>query len=132
VPDKYDQSQVGIAIELKLVNRIRARLNAWRQLALRGEGGVTRTTMELMNYWRRERRGPRKRLFFAQLEAAETIIFLTEARSDFRQGIEILASAGSCATPGVAGSVHDPSGTPASVVSRNQGMQPQMDTNKHR
>jgi type III restriction enzyme len=71
------------------VNRIRERLNAWRHLALKGEGGVTRTTMELMNYWRREGRGPRKRLFFAQLEAAETIIFLTEARADFRQGIEI-------------------------------------------
>jgi type III restriction enzyme len=89
VPDQYDQSQVGIAIELKLVNRIRERLNAWRHLALKGEGGVTRTTMELMNYWRREGRGPRKRLFFAQLEAAETIIFLTEARADFRQGIEL-------------------------------------------
>ena len=28
------------------------------------------------------------RLFFAQLEAAETIIFLTEARRDFLQGID--------------------------------------------
>jgi len=28
-------------------------------------------------------------LFFAQREAAETIIFLTEARADFRQGLEI-------------------------------------------
>jgi hypothetical protein len=28
-------------------------------------------------------------LFFAQLEAAETIIFLTKARADFRQGIDV-------------------------------------------
>ena len=35
------------------------------------------------------RDGREKRLFFAQLEAAETIIFLTEARTDFRQGIAI-------------------------------------------
>src|SRR5205814_9497151 len=88
-PERNERGNVGIAIELKLVNRIRERVNAWRSLALNGEGGVTRTTMELMNYWRREGRDPRTRLFFAQLEAAETIIFLTEARSDFRQGIEI-------------------------------------------
>ena len=72
---------------MKLVNRIRAKLNEWRPLALRGEGGVTRTTMELMRYWRRE--GRKHRLFFAQLEAAETIIFLVEARSDFLQGVDV-------------------------------------------
>jgi type III restriction enzyme len=78
---------VGTAIELKLVNLVRSRLKEWLPLALRGEGGVTRTTTELMNYWRRE--GRKFPLFFAQLEAAETIIFLTEARADFRQGIII-------------------------------------------
>lgn len=82
-----DGDHGGIAIELKLVNRIRAKLDEWRPLALRGEGGVTRTTMELLRYWRRDER--RFRLFFAQLEAAETVIFLTEARSDFLQGIDI-------------------------------------------
>jgi type III restriction enzyme len=41
----------------------------------------------LLEYWRRE--GRKHRLFFAQLEAAETVIFLTEARSDFRQGVNI-------------------------------------------
>ncbi len=69
------------------MNRIRNRLDEWRKLALKGEGGVTRTTMELLNYWRRE--GREMRLFFAQLEAAETIIFLNEARSDFLQGIDV-------------------------------------------
>ena len=78
---------MGTAIELKLVNRIRAKLAEWRPLALRGEGGVTRTTMELMRHWRRDER--RHRLFFAQLEATETIIFLTEARADLLQGIDI-------------------------------------------
>ena len=72
---------------LALVNRIRGRVAEWRSLALRGEGGVTRTTMELLAYWRRE--GRQHRLFFAQLEAAETIIFLNEARPDFLQGIDI-------------------------------------------
>ena len=81
-----DRQGVGTAIGLKLVNRVRAKLAEWRPLALRGEGGVTRTTMELMRYWRRE--GRKHRLFFAQLEAAETVIFLTEARADFLQGID--------------------------------------------
>ena len=82
-----EQAGSGITIGLKLVNRIRAQLARWQSLALRGEGGVSRTTMELMRYWRRE--GRRHRLFFAQIEAAETIIFLTEARADFLQGIDI-------------------------------------------
>ncbi len=74
----------GTAIELKLVNRIRERVNAWRA---EGWPGVSRTSLELLSYWRRD--GRRHRLFFAQLEAAETIIFLIEARSDLHQGIQI-------------------------------------------
>ena len=74
----------GIAIELKLVNRVRQRLAEWRES---NYAGVTRTTLELLKYWKRE--GREHRLFFAQMEAAETIIFLTEARSDVRQGIEV-------------------------------------------
>ena len=74
----------GVPIELKLVNLVRERVKTWRDA---GYPGVTRTTSELLQWWRRE--GREKRLFFAQLEAAETIIFLTEARADFRQGIEV-------------------------------------------
>ena len=37
--------------------------------------------------WRRE--GGAHRLFFARLEAAETIISLTEARANFLQGIDV-------------------------------------------
>jgi type III restriction enzyme len=85
--DFSSESVRGVWQELPLVNLIRERLTAWRPLALRGEGGVSRTTMELLQYWRRE--GRENRLFFAQLEAAETIIFLTEARQDFLQGIDI-------------------------------------------
>jgi len=86
-PDTEAGRVVGTPIELKLVNLIRSRVKEWLPLALRGEGGVTRTTHELLNYWRRE--GRQYPLFFAQLEAAETIIFLREARTDFRQGIEV-------------------------------------------
>ncbi len=69
---------------LRLVNLVRERVSQWR-----GEGypGVTRTTLELLEWWRRD--GREQRLFFAQVEAAETIIFLAEARADFRQGITV-------------------------------------------
>lgn len=72
------------AYEMVLVNQIRQRLAAWRKA---GYPGATRTTLELLAYWNRE--GREQRLFFAQREAAEIIIFLTEARQDFRQGIVV-------------------------------------------
>ncbi len=74
----------GLAIEMKLVNRIRETVKTWRAS---GYAGVTRTTLELLQHWRRE--GRERRLFFAQIEAVETIIFLVEARADFRHGLEI-------------------------------------------
>lgn len=82
--DDNGGSQAGVAIELKLVNLIRERVKAWRE---QGYPGATRTTQELLQWWRRD--GRAFRLFFAQLEAAETIIFMAEARPDFRQGIDI-------------------------------------------
>jgi type III restriction enzyme len=69
---------------LKLVQTMRGRLVQWQQ---DGRPGATRITQELIAWWRRE--GRAQRLFFAQLEAAETVIFLCEARADYRQGIEI-------------------------------------------
>ena len=74
----------GTAIELKLVSLIRSRTKEWRAA---GYPGVTATTLELLHYWRRD--GRLFRFFFAQLEAAETIVFLNEARRDFVQGIDI-------------------------------------------
>lgn len=79
-----DAEGAGIAVELKLVNLIRSRLAGWRN---EGYPGVTRTTLELLQYWRRD--GRRQPLFFAQLEAAETIILLTEGRADLLQGLVV-------------------------------------------
>ncbi|MGH9345238.1 MAG: restriction endonuclease, partial [Terriglobia bacterium] len=83
-PDDDEHAARGMWQELKLVNLVRERVKQWRS---QGYPGVTRTTLDLLNYWRRE--GRHHRLFFAQLEAAEAIIFLNEARADFRQGIEV-------------------------------------------
>ncbi len=70
--------------ELALVNLVRERMVEWRAA---GRPGITRTTSELIQYWGREER--KHRLFFAQREAVEAIVFLTEARADFLQGIDI-------------------------------------------
>lgn len=72
--------------ELALVSLVRQRLADWRA---QGYPGVTRTTLDLLNWWRRD--GRAQPLFFAQLEAAETVIFLREARADFLQGVGIPA-----------------------------------------
>lgn len=83
-PEKEVGSVAGTAIELTLVNRIRTQVKRWRA---EGYPGATRTTHELLQWWHRE--GREQRLFFAQLDAVETILFLSEARADFRQGIEV-------------------------------------------
>jgi type III restriction enzyme len=83
-PSLFGAEDLGTLIELKIVNRIRERGKEWRS---QGWPGASRVTLELLNYWRRD--GRETRLFFAQFEAAEVIIFLREARGDFLQGIEI-------------------------------------------
>jgi len=70
--------------ELELVNLVRERLAQWREV---GYAGASRTTLDLINHWRRD--GQQQPLFFAQIEAAETIIFLHEARSDLLQGLDV-------------------------------------------
>lgn len=70
--------------ELVLVNLVRERVKEWKR---QGYPGVTRTTLELLQYWQRE--GRERRLFFAQIEAAETVIFLRESRPDLLQGIQV-------------------------------------------
>jgi type III restriction enzyme len=61
--------------DLPLVNALRADVKRWRQ---GGYEGATQVTRQLLEYWWREDR-PR-RLFFCQLEAVETILFLNEIR----------------------------------------------------
>jgi type III restriction enzyme len=74
----------GVWREMPLANLIRDRVREWRSA---GRPGITRTTTELIDWWHRD--GRRPRLFFAQREAVETVIFLNEARADFLQGIEL-------------------------------------------
>ncbi len=55
------------------INRIRAHVEAWRKA---GWPGITATTRELLLYWTAEDRI--KPLFFCQIEALETAIYITE------------------------------------------------------
>ena len=59
--------------ENETVNRIRDLVAHWRS---QGHSGVTPTTRLLLEYWRDPERD--NRLFFCQVEAAETAIYLTE------------------------------------------------------
>lgn len=71
----------GITVELKAVNEIRRRVKVWREA---GYPNATRTTRQLLGHWARLE-NPRP--FFCQLEAIETLIWLTEAPETERQGL---------------------------------------------
>ncbi len=64
--------------ENKLVNDIRQRVSAWRR---GGHIGVTPTTSRLITYWTDPDR--EKKLFFCQIEALETAIYLTEVAKKY-------------------------------------------------
>jgi len=61
--------------DLPLVNLLRDDVRRWRQADYRGASNVTK---ELLRFWANPKRG--RRLFFCQLEAVETIIYLAELR----------------------------------------------------
>ena len=60
-----------------IINEIRSRVKAWRELPASTDWGVTPATARLLKHWRSyEFQGIRP--FFCQIEAVETIIWLTE------------------------------------------------------
>ncbi|MDD5036949.1 MAG: DEAD/DEAH box helicase family protein, partial [Methylococcaceae bacterium] len=64
--------------ENKLVNDIRQRVGLWRK---GGYVGVTPTTSRLLSYWTDPAR--EKKLFFCQVEALETAIYITEVAKKY-------------------------------------------------
>ncbi len=64
--------------ENQLVNQIRDRVALWRK---GGHVGVTPTTARLLSYWTNPDR--EKKLFFCQIEALETAIYLTEVAGKY-------------------------------------------------
>lgn len=64
--------------ENKVVNRIRQRVSQWRE---GGYLGVTPTTSRLLEYWTDPER--ERKLFFCQIEALETAIYITEVAKKY-------------------------------------------------
>ncbi|HEV1993220.1 MAG TPA: DEAD/DEAH box helicase family protein, partial [Candidatus Acidoferrum sp.] len=62
--------------ENKFINQVRERVARWRKDGYL-EGSITKTTRFLLNYWKNPERA--RKLFFCQIEALETAIYLTEA-----------------------------------------------------
>ncbi len=80
----------GIFVEIPLVNQIRPRVDAWREA---GYPGVTGITRRLLEHWN----DPNQRylrFFFCQMEAIETLIWLTEAPEADKTGVEIPSDGG--------------------------------------
>jgi type III restriction enzyme len=81
----------GIFVELPLVNKIRPRVNAWRDSGYPGVSGITK---RLLEHWRDPEQRENRRFFFCQLEAIETLIWLAEAPASERIGIDIPSDSG--------------------------------------
>lgn len=75
-----EQLELSIAREegwstLPIVNKLRSDVKRWRESEYRNATNITR---QLLRYWQRE--GRQRPLFFCQLEAVETIIYIAEIR----------------------------------------------------
>lgn len=64
--------------ENRFINRVRERVKIWRN---GGYVGVTRATNRLLEYWNDPSR--ERKLFFCQIEALETIIYITEVAKKY-------------------------------------------------
>lgn len=64
--------------ENKFINRVRERVSLWRR---GGHLGVTPTTRRLLEYWTNPER--ERRLYFCQIEALETVIYITEVAKKY-------------------------------------------------
>ncbi|WP_437515157.1 BPTD_3080 family restriction endonuclease [Sorangium sp. So ce1099] len=100
-PKKSTQLTIGEVLqerreEIALVNGLRDRVSRWRQ---GGYMHVERRTRHLIEHWRREER--EQKLFFCQLEAVETAIYLLEAAGPLKDrfGEDILGRAQTAHNP---------------------------------
>jgi type III restriction enzyme len=82
--EMFDEDLKGNEYLLDLANLLRQRVQEWRD---REYQGATKVTRELIDLWRAPDRA--QPLFFAQLESAETVIFLVEGPPDLLQGIQV-------------------------------------------
>ena len=78
--------------ELELVNRIRPRVDEWREA---GYPGVTSVSRRLLEHWYdRDREVRQLPFYFCQLEAIETLIWWVEGPPEYKQGIHLPGDGG--------------------------------------
>ena len=80
----FEDTAKGQEYLLDLSNLIRKRVIDWRN---RDYEGATKVTRELLALWRSPDRA--QKLFYAQLEAAETVLFLVEGPDDLKLGVRV-------------------------------------------
>lgn len=86
-----------------VINEVRGHVDAWRSLPNPAQWQVTPETARLLQHWRGHGFSG-VRPFFCQVEAVETLIWLTEVAPQSKQGkrlLELLAAANSEANPGL-------------------------------
>jgi len=76
----FDEWTADRVEENKDINKIRERVELWRK---GGYVGITSVTRSLLEYWKRE--GRDRRLFFCQIEALETAIWITEVAPRYNE-----------------------------------------------
>jgi type III restriction enzyme len=81
----------GTFIEIDLVNTIRPRIKKWRDAGYPGVSGITK---RLLQHWQDPEERKDRRFFFCQLEAIETLIWLTEAPDAEKTGVDIPGDGG--------------------------------------
>ncbi len=90
-PNSKSFDDPGIFVPIDLVNKIRPRIQDWKQ---RGYPGITGITKRLLDHWQEPEQRQDRRFFFCQLEAIETLIWLTEASDAEKVGIDIESDGG--------------------------------------
>lgn len=90
-PGSTHPNDPGIFVEIPLVMKIRPRVQKWKE---QGYPGVTGITKRLLEHWYETEEREGKQFFFCQLEAIETLIWLTEAPDAEKVGIDIPSDGG--------------------------------------
>lgn len=88
--DLFAESEDGVEYETnEFINSIRAEVDKWRKLP-QEKWGVTAETARLLRHWRNKENFPDIRPFFCQVEAVETLIWLTEVAPSYALGKRFL------------------------------------------
>ena len=76
----------GVFFEIEGIRPIRERVGAWRGADYPGVTGITRG---LLKHWHNKEKREGRQFFFCQLEAVETLIWITEGPEHEKVGLEI-------------------------------------------